>query len=73
MRLLKRHRIATGMTLSQVAKRVGVTVGAASGWENGTHGMTPKHLVKFARLLGMHPIALSKIIEPDEQELVASK
>lgn len=72
MRLLKRHRVATGMTIEQVAKKVGVSTGAVSGWENGTHGMTPKHLKKFAKLLGIHPIELSKIIEPDAPSLVAA-
>lgn len=65
MRLLKRHRVATGMTIQQVAKKIGVSNGAVSGWENGTHGMTPKHLKRFARLLEMNPVELSKIIEPD--------
>ena len=53
------------MTIAQVAKKVGVSGGTVSGWENGTHGMTPRHLKKFSRLLGIHPIELSKIIEPD--------
>lgn len=65
MRLLRRHRVATGMTIEEVSKKVGVSTGTVSGWESGTHGISPKNLVKFARLLGIHPIELSKIIEPD--------
>lgn len=73
MRLLKRHRVATGMTIEQVAKKIGVTAGAVSNWETGTHGMRPSHLKKLAKLLEIHPVELSKIIEPDAPVLVAAK
>lgn len=72
MLLLKRHRIATGKTITQVASQLGVTPISVSRWENGLRAPRPGHLKKLARLLGMSPFDLSLIIEPDIHPGIAS-
>jgi transcriptional regulator with XRE-family HTH domain len=44
---------ASGMNLTEFAKKAGATVTTAHGWINGTHGVKMKRLPKIAKALGV--------------------
>jgi len=44
---------ASGLKLSEFAKRCGAKVPTAHGWVNCTHGVKHKRLAKIAKVLGV--------------------
>jgi len=65
MREVKHRRIATGLTLREVAHRIGVSTGTVGAWETGRNFPRPKSVVKLARVLGMKSLELTKLMDPD--------
>ncbi len=65
MRLLERRRKAKGLTLRQLAHRVGVHTSTAQGWESGRHEPRPNHYQKLSRVLGVDPLELTMLISPE--------
>lgn len=65
MTLLKRARMAAGQTQGQVAKRVGVSVAAYSGWETGRWLPHPKNVVRLGRVLSIPPDKLMDVLVPE--------
>lgn len=49
---LKERREAAGLTLTQVAKKIDVTVSAVCNWESGYNGIIRKYQKRLARLYG---------------------
>jgi transcriptional regulator with XRE-family HTH domain len=43
---------ASGMNLTQFARRAGVRISTAHGWVNGTHGVKLTRLPRVAKVLG---------------------
>jgi transcriptional regulator with XRE-family HTH domain len=72
MNILKQHRVAKGLTLDELAARIGVSRASVSNWEIGRGLPQPKRYPKLARVLGITPLHLAQIIEPSEPELVGS-
>lgn len=66
MNLLKQYRVAKGLTCEKLGKRVGVSRSAVSNWELGKRLPVPCTYPKLARVLGMDPRELARIIEPSE-------
>lgn len=44
---------ASGMSLTEFAKRARVPLSTAHGWVHGTHGIRTKKLPRIARVLGV--------------------
>lgn len=65
MRMLKRHRIAQGLSLTALAKIVKVHVSTAQAWECGRNLPRPKHVPVLARALQVDPMELTQLISPD--------
>lgn len=67
MRLLKKYRLASGMTLEQVASRVGVKSASTVGhWECGRFLPQPKHIKKLAAVFCIKAMDMVEILCPDE-------
>lgn len=69
MTLLRRHRIAAGLTQTALAKRLEVVPSTVSLWESGKMP-SPEMIPKIARLLGVDALTLTRILEP---EMAASR
>jgi transcriptional regulator with XRE-family HTH domain len=65
MTMLKRRRLVKGLTLSQLAKRIGVSTAACSAWETGRNSPSPRAVPKLARALGLDTFELTKILSPE--------
>lgn len=52
---MKAERIRKGMTLHEVAKKLGVHENAVSRWENGEAEPMGSNLIKLSRLYGCSP------------------
>jgi transcriptional regulator with XRE-family HTH domain len=52
IRGIRRAFDASGMNLTEFAKRSGVTIQTAHGWVHGTHGVKLRRLPRLARVLG---------------------
>lgn len=74
MHLLKRHRLAKGWSQTELARRVEVTVNGKkktlsvatiSAYESRRRRPASHIYPKLARALGIDPMELTKIIEPD--------
>ncbi len=72
MSLLKRHRLANGLTIQQLARKCGVTGASAYAWEAGLSVPKPKHIPKLARALGLTPMDLISVLHPQPPAVVAS-
>lgn len=64
MHPLKRHRKASGYTLTAWAKANGVSVTTAWNWENGACEPTADKLPRMAELLGITALQLTELISP---------
>lgn len=64
MTLLRRHRIARGLSQVQLAARLKVDQSTVSLWEAGQIPR-PCMIPKLARMLGMDPMTLTRILEPE--------
>jgi transcriptional regulator with XRE-family HTH domain len=60
---LCRARLAAGLTMTQVANRVGVTPACVSRWENGLRRPSPTHLPALTRALRVTPERLAALLE----------
>lgn len=68
MRELKRHRMAKGMSLESLASKLNVATSTAQAWESGRNLPRPKIVPKLARILGVKPLDLTRIMEPGSDE-----
>jgi len=65
MTLLRRHRLARGLTQTALAKRLKLkTPSTISYWESGQSLPSPQWIPKLARVLGVDAMELTRIIEP---------
>jgi transcriptional regulator with XRE-family HTH domain len=64
MTLLRRHRLAKGMTQTELARKLKVVPSSVSGWESGEVIPSPGIIPKLARLLGVDAMELTKVIDP---------
>jgi transcriptional regulator with XRE-family HTH domain len=64
MTLLRRHRLAAGLTQTALAKRLKVVPSTVSLWESGNLPH-PEMIPKLARLLGVDPMTLTRVLEPE--------
>lgn len=65
--LVKMKRLEYGLTLKQVAERVGVTEATVSRWESGDiENIRRNHIAKLAEVLHISPMAI--LGRPSEQE-----
>ena len=67
MTLLRRYRLAAGMTQTQLAQRLGIGSSSVSFWESGTTLPSPQMYPKLARILGVDALELTKAVDPDLQ------
>lgn len=65
MNLLRRHRISRGLNQTDLAKKLGVVPSTVSFWESGDSIPAPKLIPKLARILGIGPMELTRVISPD--------
>lgn len=65
MTLLRRHRLAKGLSQTALAKKLNLkTPSTVSLWESGENVPRPKMIPKLARLLGVDAMELTKLIDP---------
>jgi transcriptional regulator with XRE-family HTH domain len=62
MSTLRQHRLSKGMTLQQIAGTLGVSLNSVHSWETGRCLPRPRMFPKIARVLGMEPMELTKMI-----------
>lgn len=65
---LKRHLIANGLSGSALARKLKVTPAAVTRWLSGQSTPKPKYVPKLARMLGIDPMELTRIIMPDKSD-----
>lgn len=65
MTLLRRHRIAKGMSQTALARKLKIVPSTVSLWESGSSIPKPEMIPKLARLLGMDAMELTRVIEPE--------
>jgi transcriptional regulator with XRE-family HTH domain len=65
MTLLRRHRLAKGLTLVQVASRLRVRPGTVQGWETGMWKPRPEMYPKIGAVLGIDPIEITRFVAPE--------
>ena len=51
--IIKAARLASGLTLAEIGKALGVTRQYVYAWEAGRRNPGPKHLAKLAEVLGL--------------------
>lgn len=72
MSLLKRHRMALGLTLEELAGRLKVSTATVSAWETGRYTPHPRMIPKLARLLGVSPMDLTRILSPGDEPIATN-
>jgi transcriptional regulator with XRE-family HTH domain len=65
MTLLRRHRLAKGLTIIQVASRLRVTAATVQGWETGQWKPRPEMYPKIGAVLGIEPIEITRFVSPE--------
>ena len=63
--IIKAARLASGLTLAEIGKALGVTRQYVYAWEAGRRNHGPKHLAKLAEVLGLEIADLLPRIQPD--------
>lgn len=63
--LLRRHRLARGLTQTELADKLDVVPSTVCFWETRGSLPSPSLIPRLARILGINPIKLTKIIDPD--------
>ena len=63
---IKEYRIRKGMTVDELARRLGVTQQAVSNWENGMRSPKPVMIVRLAQELECTPNDLLGYVMPVE-------
>lgn len=73
MTLLRRHRLAKGLSQTKLARLIGRSCSAVSSWEAG--GSTPDAELypKLAKILGIDPLELTRVIDPPAANQPAAK
>jgi len=61
-------RVARGLSIEEVAQRVGTQASTIHGLESGTNGWSSESILSVARALGVHPAIL---LMSEEQRLRA--
>lgn len=64
-RAVRRERLSAGLTVSEVAARVGVTDGAVKSWEAGRRTPTAAALLRLADALG---VAVEDLLDPSVRQ-----
>jgi transcriptional regulator with XRE-family HTH domain len=64
MQKLKQHRMAKGLTLHELASRIGCSTAACSNWETGRATPLPRFIPKLAKSLGINPMDLTLLLSP---------
>jgi transcriptional regulator with XRE-family HTH domain len=72
MTMLRQHRLAKGLTAARIGKRIGVSRAAVSSWETGRCLPHPRYIPKLARVLGLKPMVLIRILSPAASEVAAA-
>ena len=72
MTTLRRHRLANGLSLADLAKRLGVTKGTVSTWETGRCVPKARMIPKLARVLGIDAFELTKLLSPEPEAAPAA-
>ena len=65
MTLLKRYRLARGLTQRQVASRAKIKPASYSHYETGRQMPSAEVFPRLAKALGVEPFDLTKILDPD--------
>lgn len=65
MTQLRRYRLAAGLDQKDVATRLDVSVSAVSRWESGQDVPRGRRFKQLAKVLGVNPLALTQIIDPE--------
>lgn len=65
MSLLRRHRLAAGLTQTALAKKLKVVPSTVSFWESGSSIPNPAMIPLLARILGIDAMTLTRVIEPE--------
>jgi len=68
MRLIRRYRLALGLTQEKLGRLVGLTKGAVCNWETGRTLPSAANYPKLARVFGISPLELTRVIDPDETQ-----
>lgn len=71
MTLLKRHRLAKGLTLRQLGKLVGATAASVHGWETGKCVPSAEKFPKLARVFEIEPMEITRLVSPDKPAVAA--
>jgi transcriptional regulator with XRE-family HTH domain len=72
MTMLRRHRLAKGLTGAKLAARIGVSPAAVSSWENGRQLPHAAVIPTLARVLGLDPVELTKLLSPERTPAIAA-
>lgn len=67
MNVLKRHRLALGLTQAKLGRTVGVTQSCVQRWESGRNLPEPATFPKLARALQVDALTLTQFVAPDQQ------
>ena len=67
MTALRMLRQAKGLTLAQLAGRIGSSVACVSAWETGRNSPSSRMVPKLARALGLEPMSLLQLMNPDNK------
>lgn len=65
MSLLRRHRLAKGLTIKQVASRLRVRAATVQGWETGAWKPRPEMYPKLAAILGIEALEITRLVAPE--------
>lgn len=69
--VIRLNREKLGLTVRELAERVGVSKSAVSKWENGsTDNIKKVNLTRLAEVLNVNPIELLDVANPEKSELV---
>ena len=63
--LLRRQRLARGLSQTALAKKLNVVPSTVSLWESGESCPKAETIPKLARLLGVDSLELTRLIEPE--------
>ena len=66
MNVFKRHRLANGLTLRELAQRIGVSTGTCGHWETGRTFPSPGILKRLARVLKVTPMRLLNEVNAEQ-------
>ena len=64
MTLLRRHRMAVGLSQTALAKKLDIVPSTVSFWESGESIPKAEMIPKLARILGIDAMELTKLIDP---------